>query len=150
MKSNLSKTVSIHDVIPTVLLAISNGGSVEMTVPGNSMKPTLLDRVSIVRLTATSNPKRGDMVLYRRDNGVYVLHRIVKVCSDGTFVFCGDAQYRLEKGIHRDQLIGVVTDFSRRGKWISCDDLFYRCWWRVCIGTRGLRHICSALRRRWN
>ena len=142
--------LSIQDIIPPIENKLAAGGSVEMTVPGNSMKPTLLDRVSIVRLTATSNPKRGDMVLYRRDNGVYVLHRIIKACSDGTFVFCGDAQYRLEKGIRRDQLIGVVTDFSRRGKWISCDDLLYRCWCRVCIGTRGLRHIWSALKRRWN
>ena len=142
--------LSIQDIIPPIENKLAVGGSVEMTVPGNSMKPTLLDRVSIVRLTGITSPKRGDMILYRRDNGVYVLHRIVKACSDGTFVFCGDAQYRLEKGIHRDQLIGVVTDFSRRGKWISCDDPLYRCWWRVCIGTRGLRHICSALRRRWH
>ena len=120
----------------------------EITVPGNSMKPTLLDRVSRVRLKAIEDPKRGDMVLYRRDNGTYVLHRIVKESEDGTFVFCGDAQYQLEKGIRREQMLAVVSDFSRRAKWRSCDDPVYQCWWRICVQARGCRHLSAAVRRR--
>ena len=142
------KTVSIRDLIPTIQRSISNGGTVEMAVPGNSMKPTLINRVSVVRLTAITVPKRGDMVLYRRDNGTYVLHRIIKCSEDGTYVFCGDAQYQMEPGIRKDQMIAVVTAFSRREKWISCDDPVYRCWWRICVGLRGWRHIRSAVRRR--
>ncbi len=148
MTPDSSKTVSIQDLIPSVQLAISGGSSVEMTVPGKSMQPTLLDRVSRVRLSGVIAPKRGDMVLYCRDNGKYVLHRIIECNEDGTYVFCGDAQYQKEPGIRKDQMVAVVTAFSRRGKWISCDDPIYRCWWRICVGLRGWRHLRSAVRRR--
>ncbi len=144
------KEISILDLIPYITDTVSSGGTVDMTVPGNSMRPTLLDRVSKVRLKAIETPKRGDMVLYRRENGAYILHRIVKENENGTFVFCGDAQYRLEKGIRREQMLAVVSDFSRRAKWRSCDDLFYQCWWRICVQARGCRHLSAAVRRRLN
>ena len=134
--------------MPTIEKKLSVGGTVEMTVPGNSMRPTLIDRVSVVRLAGITAPKRGDMVLYRRDSGTYVLHRIIKCCEDGTYVFCGDAQYQRESGIRADQMIGVVAAFSRRRRWISCDDPLYQCWWRICVGLRVWRHIRSAIRRR--
>ena len=148
MQASDGKTVSMQDLAPFIEKKILAGGSVELTVPGNSMRPTLLDRVSKVRLTAIKVPKCGDMVLYGRDNGTFVLHRIVKMCPDGSSVFCGDAQYQLEKGIHREQLIAVVYEFSRSEKWISCDNLIYQCWWRFCVHMRGWRHICAAIRRR--
>lgn len=144
----ISKTVSIQELAPLILEAVSSGQSVKLTVPGKSMTPTLIDRVSQVRLEALSMPKRGDMVLYRRNNGQYILHRIVKCAKDGTFVLCGDSQYRLESGIRRDQLIAVVTAFKRRGDWISCTNVLYQLWWRICVSMRGWRHLRSALARR--
>ena len=53
------------------------------------------------------------MVLYRRQNGAYVLHRIAAIGADGTYMMCGDAQTVLEPGIRREQLLAVVTDFAR-------------------------------------
>ena len=140
--------VSIHELAPSIAEITAAGGTVEMTVAGNSMKPTLLNRESTVRLTAITEPKRGDMVLYRRDSGVYVLHRVVKVCGDGSCVFCGDAQYQPETGIRRDQMLAVVCAFCRRRRWISCDDPRYRCWWRLCVGLRGWRRVSAAVKRR--
>ena len=112
------------------------------------MTPTLIDRVSQVRLVELSTPKCGDMVLYRRDNGQFVIHRIVKCGGDDTFALCGDAQYQLEAGIRRDQMIALVSAFTRRGGWISCANAAYQCWWRVCVFLRPWRHICAAVRRR--
>ena len=141
--------VPIQDIFPSISKKISEGGSVEMTVAGNSMRPTLLDRVSKVRLTAIKVPKRGDMVLYRRENGTFVLHRIVRTCHDGTIIFCGDSQYQFESGIRREQLLAVVYEFFRRKKWVSCDDLIYQFWWRLCIQMCCLRHASSVIRQKF-
>ena len=143
-----SKTVSIQELAPYIEQAVSSGQSVELTVPGRSMTPTLIDRVSRVRLEELHAPKRGDMVLYRRGNGQYVLHRIVRCAADGSFVLCGDAQYRLESGIRRDQLIALVTAFTRGGDWISCGHAPYQLWWRVCVSMRWWRRLRAALARR--
>ena len=143
-----TKTVSIQELAPYIQETVSSGGSVELTVPGKSMTPTLIDRVSQVRLVELSTPKCGDMVLYRRDNGQFVIHRIVKCEGDDSYVLCGDAQYQLEVGIRRNQMIALVSAFTRRGEWISCTNAAYQCWWRICVFLRPWRHICAAVRRR--
>ena len=112
-----------------------------MTVTGRSMLPLLLDRVSHVRLTAVTEPQVGDMVLYRRDTGAYVLHRIVKCCADGTYTMCGDGQTVTEPGLRREQMIAVVEAFARREKWRGCDEVPYRLWWRLHVSDRPLRHL---------
>ena len=105
MTAKTVRSVSMQELAPAIVQAIQTGGSAELTVTGRSMTPFLRDRVSRVRLTAISQPKRGDVVLYRRQNGEYVLHRIAACCGDGTYVMCGDAQTVLEPSIRRDQLI---------------------------------------------
>ena len=106
------RSVTMQELVPAIMQAMQDGGSAELTVTGRSMTPLLRDRVSRVRLAAVSQPKRGDMVLYRRQNGAYVLHRIAAIGADGTYMMCGDAQTVLEPGIRREQLLAVVTDFE--------------------------------------
>ena len=52
--------------------------------------------------------KKRDIILYKRDSGQYVLHRIVKV-KDNTFTLVGDNQHELEHGIRLDQILAIVT-----------------------------------------
>ena len=85
------RSVTMQELVPAIMQAMQDGGSAELTVTGRSMTPLLRDRVSRVRLAAVSQPKRGDMVLYRRQNGAYVLHRIAAIGADGTYMMCGDA-----------------------------------------------------------
>ena len=80
MTAKTVRSVSMQELAPAIVQAIQTGGSAELTVTGRSMTPFLRDRVSRVRLTAISQPKRGDVVLYRRQNGGYVLHRIAACC----------------------------------------------------------------------
>ena len=126
---------------PILSEVISAGGSVQLTVTGNSMRPMLRHRVSHVKLSAVHNPRVGDVPLYRRDNGAFVLHRIVRADGD-SFTMCGDNQWQLEKGIRRDQLIAVITDFSRDGiHWCSCSHSAYAVYWKFWVGIRPLRHL---------
>lgn len=62
--------------------------------------------------------KRLDVPLYRRDNGNYVLHRIIKVRKKD-YVICGDNRYQREYGISDRHIIGVLTGVIRDGREIS-------------------------------
>ena len=142
------RSVTMQELVPAIMQVMQDGGSAELTVTGRSMTPLLRDRVSRVRLAAVSQPKRGDMVLYRRQNGAYVLHRIAAIGADGTYMMCGDAQTVLEPGIRREQLLAVVTDFARDEKWCSCDRPGYCLWWRARLADRPLRHLWVRVCRR--
>ena len=54
-----------------------------LVVSGTSMAPFLAPDRDRVFLSAVTRPlKAGDIVLYQRDCGTYVLHRIVRVDGD--------------------------------------------------------------------
>ncbi len=119
---------------------LASGGTVELTVTGRSMSPMLKDRVSRVRLAAPKELKRGDIPLYRRKSGAYVLHRITDTEGD-TFTLCGDRQWHLERGIEASQILAVVTDFNRSGRWRSCEAPLYRFYVGIWLAVRPLRRL---------
>jgi hypothetical protein len=120
---------------------LQQGGTVELTVTGNSMYPMLRHRVSRVRLAPVTGPlSRGDLPLYRRDNGKFVLHRVVEV-DNGLYSCCGDNQWHVEPGIRHDQIIAIVTDYARRKSWVSCGNRFHRIYWRFWVWVRPLRRL---------
>ena len=72
---------------------------VPLNISGSSMTPFLVHSRDTVYLSkVTRPPKKGDMILYRRDNGAYILHRIYRVTPDGYWLV-GDAQILIEKGV---------------------------------------------------
>lgn len=87
-----------------------------LLVSGNSMSPFLIHGRDTVYLTKVSRPlRRGDIVLYRRMNGAYILHRICGVEGD-TFSIIGDAQTQIETGVARAQIFAVVCAAVRKGR----------------------------------
>lgn len=76
---------------------------------GDSMLPMIKQgRDLLVIEKPAGRLKRYDIPLYKRDNGRYVLHRILKV-RDKDYVICGDNRYRPEYGITDRHIIGVLT-----------------------------------------
>ena len=63
-------------------------------VQGTSMWPLLREKKSWVEVTIRDDtPLTSEtVVLYRRENGQLVLHRIIRVENDGTYWVCGDHQ----------------------------------------------------------
>ena len=98
---------------------LSDESSVEalpLTISGNSMSPFLVHGRDTVYLSRITRPlRRGDVVLYRRDNGNYILHRIHSV-KNGSYTMIGDAHYGLEPGIRREQILAIMTSARRKGK----------------------------------
>ncbi len=92
---------------------------------GDSMQPLIRQgRDLLVIGLPEGRLKKYDIPLYRRDNGRYVLHRILKVRPDD-YVICGDNRWRCEYGITDRHIIGVLTAIIRDGKEIPVTD--WRC-----------------------
>lgn len=128
---------SLSPLMEEILAA---GGTVELTVTGNSMYPMLRHKISRVRLAPARELKRGDLPLYRRSADKFVLHRVVEVC-DGAYTCCGDNQWHLEPGIQVEQIVGVVTHFARGQRWVNCDRWAYSVYWRFWVAIRPLRRL---------
>lgn len=95
---------------------------------GSSMMPLLREKRDLLHIRAVSGPlKKYDVPLYRRDNGQYVLHRILKVRKED-YLICGDNRWAVEKGITDRHIIGVLTGITRDGKYISVDSWKYKCY----------------------
>ena len=101
-----------------------NGRHWQTTV-GDSMQPMLKDRKNIVEIVpVTGRLKRYDLPLYRRPDGKYVLHRILKVRGEG-YVTCGDNRYCRET-VPREWVVGVMSGYYKNEKFISAKSLKYR------------------------
>ena len=94
---------------------------------------------SVLLSPVTERLEKYDIPLYKRDNGKYILHRIVK--ADETFTCIGDNQFSYENGVREDQVIAVVTGFYRGEKFISVKNIGYRIYCRFWHYSRPLRHF---------
>lgn len=119
--------LSLEEFSAVALPILEKGIDIMVTTTGNSMYPLWKHKRDSALLTTCDkfNLKRGDIPLYKRANGKYVLHRIVKVNSH-SYDMCGDAQGYIEHSIPKENIIAVVKGFTRKGKQCSCKSLGYR------------------------
>ncbi len=141
--------VSLEQLSPIMLDCLAAGQELVLTVTGDSMSPFLRhrrDRVVLVKPADPTTLQVGDVPLYRRKNGQFVLHRIVER-DDGnkrrrygekktlpsmhsssplTYTMCGDAQTQYEPNIQPTQIVAVAVAFLRKGKRWDCRSTAYR------------------------
>ena len=89
---------------------------VAVPVAGSSMIPFLHNGDTVYLDLPDSPLKRGDIVLYTRSRGRYILHRIKKINPDGSFIMVGDAQQELELIPRRDMIHARVRFARHKGK----------------------------------
>ena len=132
-------SVKLEQMIPLILDRLEAGESVQFTTRGTSMRPMLFgDRDQIILSPLPEKLKKYDLPLYQRDDGQFVLHRIVK--TGETFTCIGDNQYEYEQGIRPEQIIAVATGFVRNGKMYSTAALSHRIYCRFWHITRPVRY----------
>lgn len=126
--------------MPLMRENLAAGKTVRFSPRGVSMLPMLRQGIdSVVLSPLPPKLKKYDLPLYQRDNGKYVLHRIVKVGQ--TYTCIGDNQFELEEGLRHDQMIALVTAFYRGDKRVSVNALGYRLYCRLWHHSRTLRHF---------
>ena len=104
------------------------------------MLPMLRQGVdSVVLSPLPEKLQKYDLPLYQRENGQYVLHRVVAVGE--TYTCLGDNQFILEHGINHSQMIALVTAFYKGKRYHSVKEPGYRLYCRLWYGSRGLRRF---------
>lgn len=134
------KEVRLEQLMPLIEETLAAGNSVTFSPRGISMLPMLRQGVdSVVLSPLPQKLKKYDLPLYRRDNGKFVLHRVVGVGE--TYTCVGDNQFDYELGLRHDQMIAVVSAFYRGEKLHGVDELGYRIYCRFWHSTRPLRRF---------
>ena len=124
---------------------VKEGKEVPLLISGNSMSPFLVHGRDTVYLRKISErPKKGDIILYRRNSGEYILHRVFKAEAN-SFSFVGDAQSYIEKGIREDQLLAVVKTVRRKGKVITSGSFWWEFFEKMWINMVPLRAAAVTL-----
>ncbi len=119
MEANIQPNRRIADINilgPLTEESLKRGDSVRLTVTGNSMYPMLHSRRDTVLISPAKTIKKYDITFHRRQDGRYILHRVLGINPDGTYSIAGDNEFRCEPPVRREQIFGVVTEFTRWGK----------------------------------
>lgn len=146
MECMQEKEFRLEHLLPLIQETLHQGKSVTFSPRGISMLPMLRQGRDTVTLVPIDRKlEKYDIPLYRRDNGAFILHRIVK--TGDTFTCIGDNQFELECGIRPDQMIGVVESFTRDGRIVNVTDMGYRVYCRFWHWLRPLRRIFVRAKR---
>lgn len=114
--------LNMESLLPFIEEAFDRGVDFQIPITGTSMNPLLYQNRDFVKIVKPQLPlKLGDIPLYRRNDGAFVLHRVVAIKDDGEYVMCGDNQFLLEFGITDENIIGVVKTLIIDGKEIDAD-----------------------------
>ncbi len=147
-KKPVKKTdmASLYELIAPV---IEDGDTVKINVSGYSMYPLVVSRRDRVLLGKVEQLKIGDVPLFRREDGSFILHRIVKI-KDGAYAMMGDYETKEEYPIYPSQIVAVAKGFYRKEKFISCESAIYRLYsfvWRhtLCIRVPILKLLAKMV-----
>lgn len=97
-------------------------GKLVLTAEGNSMLPCIRPKKDVLILEPVKEEVcRHQVILYRKENGAYVLHRVMENSDHNSYVLCGDNQYRKEYGVQPEQILAALTGFYRGNQYIDCE-----------------------------
>jgi len=130
----------LDTLMPLFKERLAAGQKVKFSPRGVSMLPMLRQGVDSVILSPVPGKLRKyDLPLYQRENGQYILHRVVK--AGETYTCIGDNQFQYEEGVEHSQMIALVTAFTRGNREIPVTDPGYCLYCRLWHHTRSIRRF---------
>ncbi len=143
--------VRLKELWPLMQERLATGETVQFTIKGTSMRPLLVGgRDQVILAPVPEKLKKYDLPLYLRDNGQFVLHRIVEVGE--TFTCVGDNQTELETGLRQEQMLALAVGFVRKGRKYSINSPIYWLYCHFWHHTRPIRRmyrlLCSIVKKR--
>jgi len=146
--------------------ALKRRGRISLRVHGTSMQPWMRSKdIALIRQISIENVRCGDVVLFRRENHLFV-HRIVErrgSLKAAQLLSKGDAHPTSDGVVQEQELLGRVTRIYRNGRRIDLDaprqlalglfisqlSLHSRFWYPLAklaaIMTRPVRRMINAL-----
>ena len=142
------KMIHTDEWMPIYLKGLEDGKKVKITPYGFSMYPLLVGgRDSLILRSIDRNLKRGDICLYRRDNGIYVTHSVHHIDKTGIYLI-GESQKTIEGPLSMQQMLAYAEGFIRKGKLYSCSDFKYKIVHETWMILRPFRIILIKLYRK--
>lgn len=137
------------DYEQTMRELLKQGGEFRIYPKGNSMQPLIRQgEDSVLLMFPQKDLQKNDIILYQRENGQFVLHRIYCVDNEN-YVLWGDHQLALEYGIAYRQIMAKVKYIYRKNKMVDKNSLLYRLylfiWCRSLIIRKVLYKIVKVL-----
>lgn len=127
-------------LMPVFRESLAAGQKVKFSPRGTSMLPMLREGIdSVVLSPLPEKLGKYDLPLYQRDDGKYILHRVIKAGDEYTCM--GDNQFVPESGLRHDQMIALVTAFTRGEREHSVNESGYRLYCRFWYYSRPVRHF---------
>jgi len=140
ISDNQKKELELSILLPLIQESFTAGRTVRFSPRGISMLPMLRQGLDCVILSpAPEKLRKYDIPFYRRDDGKFILHRVVKVGE--TYTCIGDNQFELEEGVRHDQVIAVVSGFTRGEKEHQVSEWSYQLYCRFWHYSRAFRHL---------
>ena len=129
---------------------LNTNGFIISGFKGTSMTPLLrADRDKVYIEKVADRLKKGDIALYKRKSGEYVLHRVFKV-NEISYDFWGDNQFVIERGVLDLQILGVAKGYYKGEKYIDFKKSFkyklYKLFWCSSIFLRKFFNLFRRLK----
>lgn len=116
--------MKIDDFILAMKQSFLENKDFVMPINGTSMEP-FLHKNDLVVLRNCNDIKKNDIVLYKRNNGQYVLHRIFSIKKE-YYVLLGDHQTIKEYPIYKEQIIAKVVGVKKENKDVNLNSFKYK------------------------
>lgn len=125
---------------------LRDGNIIRIKPQGYSMYPLFIPGrdEALIQQADSTDCHKSDIILYRRDQGILVLHRICRITSDG-FYMVGDNQYEVEGPLRHDQIIGKLIAVNRNGREFSVKNPMYKFFSSLWIFMLPVRPYCFKL-----
>ncbi len=125
--------------------------SVVINLEGDSMRPLIRRKRDYVTLVPAMRPlKRGDIVLFARVDGSFVLHRVCRM-KDSQVQTLGDGCWEPDGWMPADRVLGLAVRLKREGRLFVLDSWFCRLlgigWMALLPLRRGLRRGVNGFRK---
>lgn len=113
------KIIDAESYLSALCELTEEGNAVSTVVTGGSMLPFLSSNRDFVILEKPDRPlRKGDVVLFKRSSGDFVLHRI-RYIHGCEFFLIGDSQTATEGPIKAEQILALATGVKRKGKLLT-------------------------------
>jgi signal peptidase I len=132
----------MEDIYPFILASFSKDLTFTFPIHGTSMLP-MLKTGDLVTIKKVESLQKGDIVLFRRFDESFVLHRIIRVNND-SYDIVGDHQGIVEKNVLFGQMIGVVISYNKNGKEHHMKNLRYKLY-KALVRITLLRKIFARI-----
>lgn len=124
---------------------LENHRPVFVTTNGDSMWPLMIHKTSKVMVVPIeAEPKVYDIPLYKRENGEYVIHRIVRI-KNGRIYTRGDNRADVEC-INTESILGTVKVIRNKNNVITVNDKRYKLYIVILKLTYPLRFLVYKFR----